>query len=67
MEYVHSGDGYFTIDDYRKADQAEHIRSVSDYDDFYIASKEETVEQVEFAYSFYVKVKQYISDIDENN
>lgn len=61
MEYVHEGDGTFTVDDYRSADQAEHIRSVSDYDDFYIANKEESKCQVEFAKCFCDKVKVYIN------
>ncbi len=60
MEYVHEGDGTFTIDDYRKADHAEHIRSVSDYDDFYIAGKDESREQVDLAKYFCDKVNRYI-------
>lgn len=31
---------YFTDEDYRLIAKAEQIRSVSDYDDFYVASKE---------------------------
>ena len=40
---------------------AERIRSVSDYDDFYIASKNESINQVEFANRFYKKALEYIN------
>lgn len=60
MEYVHDGDGIFTVDDYRNADRAENIRSVSDYDDFYIANKDESEGQVEFAKYLCNKVNNYI-------
>ena len=36
------------------------IRNKSDYDDFYIASRQETIEQVENAQIFYDKVKEYL-------
>lgn len=36
-------------------------REKSDYDDFYIASKEETVEQVENTKSVIVSVREYLS------
>ena len=60
MEYVHDGDGTFTVDDYRNADRAENIRSVSDYDDFYIANKDESEGQVESAKYLCNKVNNYI-------
>lgn len=47
--YVYQGDGTFTTEDYQLIARAEQIRNVSDYDDFYIASKEETNVQVENA------------------
>ncbi len=40
------------------------IRSKSDYDDFYVAQKQETIEQVEEAQKFYLLVEQYLSSID---
>ena len=40
IEYVRMKNAYFTDEDYRLIAKAEQIRSVSDYDDFYVASKE---------------------------
>lgn len=54
------GDGSFTADDYRKIAKAEQIRNASDYDDFYIASKEETRQQVENALYFVEKVEKFL-------
>lgn len=45
---------------YKQAVKAEEIRSASDYDDFYIANKNETRELVDFSKSFYEKVEKYI-------
>ena len=41
---------------------ASEIRNASDYDDFYIASREETEQQIENAQKFYDAVGAYISD-----
>ena len=60
MTFVHSGDGIFTVEDYQKVAKAEQIRSASDYDDFYIASKEESRQQVENAAYFVEKVEMYL-------
>lgn len=43
----------------RKISEAEEIRHASDYDDFYIASKEETTRQVAAAREFITMVSQY--------
>lgn len=43
--------------------KAEQIRNASDYDDFYISSKEETREQVELAETFVNKVRKYLLEI----
>lgn len=43
----------------RKISEAEEIRHASDYDDFYIASKEETTRQVAVAREFITMVSQY--------
>ena len=43
----------------RKIGQAEEIRHVSDYDDFYIASKEETERQIAVAGEFIELVEKY--------
>lgn len=61
--FIHKGDGTFTSDDYQKIAKAEQIRNASDYDDFYISSKEETREQVELAETFVNKVRKYLLEI----
>lgn len=43
--------------------EAEEIRHASDYDDFYIASKEEAEEQIQVAKSFLVLVQNYCNEI----
>lgn len=47
--FVFQGDGTFGAEDYQKIARAEQIRNASDYDDFYVANKEETRQQVENA------------------
>lgn len=47
----------------RKIAKAEEIRHASDYDDFYIASKEETVRQIETAEDVVGQIAKYISSI----
>jgi uncharacterized protein (UPF0332 family) len=61
--YIYKGDGTFTPEDYQKIARAEQIRNASDYDDFYVASKEEAQLQVKNAGYFIEKVEKYI----ENN
>lgn len=62
IEYVHQKEGYFTSDDYRRITKAEQIRNASDYDDFYVTSKEEARLQVEDAKYIISKVHQYMKD-----
>ena len=59
--FIHNGNGAFLRDDYQKAATAEHIRNISDYDDFYIASKDETKEQVENAEYLLKKIESYLA------
>lgn len=59
--FIYKGDGTFTSEDYQKIARAEQIRNASDYDDFYIASKEETKQQVENAKYMVEKVLAYIT------
>lgn len=61
FHYIHQGDGTFTSEDYRIVSMAEQIRTVSDYDDFYIANKEESAEQVHNAEYFVDKVRKYLN------
>ena len=58
--FIFNGDGTFTSEDYQKIARAEQIRNASDYDDFYVASKEETRQQVENAEYLVRKVDEYI-------
>ena len=43
----------------RKIGEAEEIRHASDYDDFYIASREETERQIDVACEFIQMVEEY--------
>lgn len=59
--FIYKGDGTFTPDDYQKIAGAEQIRNASDYDDFYIASKDETRQLVENTKIIVRKIERYIS------
>ena len=50
----------------RKISEAEEIRHASDYDDFYIASCEETARQIEVAGEFIQMVEKYCMNQLEN-
>ena len=52
--------GILSKEDYQKIARAEQIRNASDYDDFYIASKEETKEQVRNAENLLRKIEGYL-------
>lgn len=58
-EYVHKND-YFTHEDYIKFKNSEYIRSASDYDDFYIAVKQDCERQIEDAEYILEKVEKYL-------
>ena len=58
--FIFKGDGTFTPEDYQRIARAEQIRNASDYDDFYVASKAESRQQVEDAEYLLNKIKQYI-------
>ncbi len=60
--FIHKGDGSFTIEDYQKIAKAEQIRNVSDYDDFYIAGREETKQQIDNAEYIVNKVERYLGN-----
>lgn len=61
--YIYNGDGTFTKEDYQMITRADQIRNASDYDDFYVASKEETKQQVENAEKIVEKVSNYIDSL----
>lgn len=50
----------------RKIGEAEEIRHASDYDDFYIASREETERQIEVAAEFIQMAEKYCMSRLEN-
>lgn len=58
--FIYKGTGDFTAEDYQKVAQAEQIRNVSDYDDFYIASREEAKQQIDNAECFIRKADSYL-------
>jgi len=60
--FIYKGDGTFNAEDYQKIAGAEQIRNASDYDDFYIASKEETRQLVENTKCILYKIEKYIVD-----
>lgn len=49
FKFIYQGDGTFIQENYQKIARVEQIRNASDYDDFYVASKEESRIQVENA------------------
>lgn len=51
----------------RKIGEAEEIRHASDYDDFYMASREETERQTAIADEFIQLVEKYINQLEEAN
>ncbi len=60
--FIYKGDGTFTLEDYQKIAGAEQIRNASDYDDFYIASKDETRQLVENTEYIVNKIEKYIAE-----
>lgn len=60
--FIHKGDGTFKAEDYQKIAGAEQIRNASDYDDFYVASKDETKQLVENTKYIVNKIENYIVD-----
>ena len=62
-EYVKTG--IFPREIGRKIGEAEEIRHASDYDDFYIASKEESERQIAVAEEFLLLVETYCMTLKE--
>lgn len=60
--FIYKGDGTFTSEDYQKIACAEQIRNASDYDDFYIASREETRQLVENTEYIVNKIENYVAE-----
>ena len=55
--YIKERVGGFEPGDYKRIANAQRIRNVSDYDDFYIADKKECQQQVEMATEFLNKAR----------
>lgn len=58
--FVSQNNNEFTSEDYKKVAKAEKIRNASDYDDFYIADKNETREQIVNCRYICDKVEKYL-------
>lgn len=58
--FVSNDNTPFDAEDYKIVARAETIRSKSDYDDFYIANKDETKSLVSNAYTLIAKVEAYL-------
>ena len=61
-EYIKTGK--FTPEDSDIILSASEIRNASDYDDFYVVSKETTEELVKSARAFYERVKAYLDETE---
>ena len=57
VHYIKERVGGFEPGDYKRLANAQRIRNVSDYDDFYIADKKECQQQVEMATEFLNKAR----------
>lgn len=57
VHYIKEKVGGFEPGDYKRIANAQRIRNVSDYDDFYIADKKECQQQVEMATEFLNKAR----------
>ena len=60
-DYVHET-CVFTKEEYAKFQNAGAIRSASDYDDFYVCSKEDCIRTVEDARYYYQKASDYVAE-----
>lgn len=59
--FIYKGDGTFTPEDYQKIAGAEQIRNSSDYDDFYIAVRDETKRLIENTKYILDKIEDYMN------
>ncbi len=59
-EYIHQENAFFDKEDYRKLQKMGQIRSASDYDDFFIANKEDSVNQVNAAKELVDKTREFL-------
>ena len=59
VHYIKDQIGGFKAGDYKRIANAQRIRNNSDYDDFYIASKEESEQQISVADEFIILAEKY--------
>ena len=59
VHYIKDQIGGFKAGDYKRIANAQRIRNNSDYDDFYIASKEESERQISVADEFIILAEKY--------
>lgn len=64
VHFIKDEIGGFGPGDYKRVADAQRIRNNSDYDDFYIADKDECIRQVETAREFLSKASEYITKND---
>ena len=62
QEFIYERGDYFTQEDLKKLQGLERIRNASDYDDFYIASKDECRDQVYKAKELIEKVEDFLKE-----
>ena len=62
MEFIHKPSRFFSVEDMKMFRGMGRIRTASDYDDFYIASKAECERQVEQAKHILEKVQVYLKE-----
>lgn len=60
LHFIHNESEYFSEKDYQVISGAEQIRNASDYNDFYIARKEDAVQQVKNARYLVEKIDRYL-------
>jgi len=61
VHFIKDDIGGFGNGDYKRVADAQRIRNNSDYDDFYIADKQECINQVETAEEFMGKAEQFLN------
>ena len=67
VHFIKDEIGGFNQGDYKRVANAQRIRNNSDYDDFYIANKQECANQVETAREFLQKAIEYFNVMSETN
>lgn len=61
VHFIKDEEGGFCSGDYKRVAEAQRIRNNSDYDDFYVADKQECSRQVQTAEEFVIKAAKYLN------